>query len=323
MTVLLTGGAGFVGSHVVQSLLEKGHDVAVYDSFLNYVYPLDEGHLYNQKARVEGILDRTELIRGSTQDPDFLSRCVRRIHPTHIIHLAAMPLAKMASEHPEEAGNAILQGTMNVLQAARDVPDFSRFVYISSSMVYGDFVRVPADEDHPTQPKEVYGGLKLAGEILTRVYSRLYGIDYTIVRPSAVYGPTDNNGRVLATFLENALAGQPLQVRGAEEALDFTYVTDLAEGIVLATLHPRARGETFNLTRGQGRTLGEAAQIVADLVPGTTIEVVERDPTLPSRGRLDDSKARRLIGYEPEVPMEEGLARYLDYLKQRRDALAT
>lgn len=323
MRFLITGGAGFVGSYVVRRLLKAGHDVAVYDSLLNYVYPLNEKHLYNHQARAKRALDQVKLIRGSTQDLGFLTRAVRDVQPTHIIHLAAMPLAKLAMERPEEACDAIIQGTMNILQAAREVPDFKRVVYVSSSMVYGHFEGDRVTEEAPTKPREVYGGLKLAGEVLTQVYGRLYGLEYTIVRPSAVYGPTDNNRRVLGIFLENALQGKALEVRGENERLDFTFVKDLAAGIALAATHPAASGETFNLTRGEARTILEAAQTVAKLVPGTVVNVVPRDETMPSRGTLDVSKARDLIGYNPTTSLEEGLAVYLAYLKKQNEELGS
>jgi len=319
--VFISGGAGFFGSYTVRQLLDLNHEVLLYDSFLHYMHPMELTHLYNIQYRLRGILDKVNVVRGSTQDYDFLQRTIRQFKPTHIIHLAAMPLPKMAIEQPEEAARAIVQGTMNILQAVRDLDTLERFVYISSSMVYGDFQRVPCDEDHPTRPKEVYGGLKLSGEIFTRVYTKLYGVDHAIVRPSALYGPADNNRRVLDIFLENALRGKPLQVLGDETALDFTFVTDAAAGLVAATLHPAGRNQTFNLTRGQGRTILEAAEIITRLVPGTKIENLEADNKMPRRGVLDIAKATETIGFQPKVSLEEGLEIYLGYLKEQREYL--
>jgi nucleoside-diphosphate-sugar epimerase len=316
--VFVTGGAGFIGSRVVSNLLELGHEVMIYDSFTNYVYPMQKIHLYHINRRLDSLKGRAQMVRGSTCDMDYLRRTVLGYRPSHVIHLAAMPLANMAVEHPEEAVHSIVTGTMNLLQVARDISALERLVYVSSSMVYGDFLKIPAPEDHPLDPKEVYGSMKLAGELLTRAFGRLYDLDYAIVRPSAVYGPTDNNRRVLSIFLENALLGKALLVRGAGESLDFTFVTDTAQGIIAATLHPKASGSAFNITRGRGRTISEVAQIIATLVPGTEVKVEPADQRMPSRGTLDITRARDMIGYSPKVDVEEGLAIYLRFLEQRR-----
>lgn len=317
----ITGGAGFIGSYISKILVEQGHEVALYDSFVSYVYPMNEVYVYHITKRMESLNGKVEVIRGSTSEQDFLRHALLKFNPDRIIHLAAMPLANMAIERPEEAARTIITGTMNLLEVARDLQNLQRLVYISSSMVYGDFVSVPATEDHPTDPKEMYGSLKLAGELLTRAFGRLYGVDFSIVRPSAVYGMTDNNRRVLSIFLENALAGKPLTVRGADQSLDFTFVEDAAKGIILAATMPQASGNVFNMTRGRGRTILEVAQIIAGLVPGTEVIVEEPDKNMPSRGTLDVSRARNLLGYDPQVDIEQGLARYMEFIKKRKEEI--
>ena len=316
--IFLTGGAGFIGCHVTSELLALGHEVAVYDSFVNYVYPLNPVHIDNINNRVGPLYKRVKTYRGSTQDQDCMRRALRDFNPQQVIHLAAMPLANLAIEHPEEAVQAILMGTMNLLQAVRDFPGFERLVYVSSSMVYGDFVRNPVQEEDLKDPKELYGSMKLSGELLVRSFGRLFGYDYSIVRPSAVYGPTDNNRRVLGIFLENALQGKPLVVKGANSALDFTYVTDTAQGIICAATHPAASGKAFNITRGRARTILEGARIIEGLVPGTRVEVAEHDKRMPVRGALDVTRATTEIGFKPKVDLEEGLKRYHDYLIEQR-----
>ena len=316
--IFLTGGAGFIGCHVAAELLEMGYDVAVYDSFVNYVYPLNNIHIDNIKNRLKPLDRNVKTYRGSTLDQDCLRRAVLDFKPQRVIHLAAMPLANLAIEHPEEAVQAIMMGTMNMLQVARGFPDFERLVYVSSSMVYGDFVRIPVREDDLKDPKELYGSMKLSGELLVRAFGRLFGIDYTIVRPSAVYGPTDNNRRVLGIFLENALIGRPLLVKGAGNTLDFTFVTDAAHGIICAATHANASGKAYNVTRGRARSIMDGAQIVAQLVPGTKIEVVEHDKKMPVRGTLDISRAMSEIGFKPKIDLEEGLANYHAYLTNQR-----
>ncbi len=316
--IFLTGGAGFIGCNVAAQLLEEGHEVAVYDSFVNYVFPLNRTHIDNIDTRLRLIQDKIRIYRGSTQDQDCLRRAVLDFRPQRIIHLAAMPLANLAVDHPEEAVQAILMGTLSLLQAARDLPGFERLVYVSSSMVYGDFVRTPIREDDLKEPKELYGAMKLSGELLVRSFGGLFGIDWAIVRPSAVYGPTDNNRRVLGVFLEHALLGKKLQVRGGDNTLDFTYVSDAARGVICAALHPGASGRAFNITRGRARGILEAARIIATLVPGAAIEVVEHDRRMPVRGALDITRATGEIGFQPKVDIEQGLERYHAHLVDQR-----
>src|SRR5262245_24088466 len=307
--VFLTGGAGFIGCNAARQLLDLGHDVAIYDSFTHYVYPLNRVHIDNIINRMCPIETHVRIYRGSTHDQDCMRRALVDFRPQRIVHLAAMPLANLAVDHPEEAVQAIMMGTLNLLQIARDLPGFERLVYVSSSMVYGDFVRIPIQEDDPKDPKEVYGSMKLSGELLVRSFGRLFSLDYSIVRASAVYGPCDNNRRVLGIFLENALSGKPLVVRGADNTLDFTYVEDTAQGIICTAFHPDASWKAFNITRGRGRTIREAAEVVAQLVPGTRIEITGYDTRMPVRGTLDTTLACRLIGYSPKVDIEDGLDR--------------
>jgi UDP-glucose 4-epimerase len=317
--VLITGGAGFIGSHIASRLVERGIPTVIQDSFVQYFSPLDpEAKTYQAyiEERFRGIRGRVAIVRGDTRNKDDMRRLVVEHRPTHIIHLAALPLANLSTSFSEEAVGSILTGTINLLEIIRDLDCVKRFVYTSSSMVYGDFEYTPADEEHPKRPKDIYGGAKLCGEVMTQVYGRRLGIEYTIVRPSAVYGPTDVNRRVSQIFVENALRGKPLILKGGgEAALDFTFIEDAAEGLVLAALQPGGKNEVFNVTRGEGRSLLELAQALSRMIPGVQTVVEPADVHNPKRGALDISKARRLLGYDPKYSLEEGLKIYVDFVR--------
>jgi UDP-glucose 4-epimerase len=312
--VFITGGAGFIGSYVCRKLLDMGHDVVVYDAFIQYISPFKSLLKQYNELRFAGIADQIDFRRGDTRDKAYLRRMIMETKPDKILHLAALPIADLSNKHSEEALTSVLEGAVNVLEILRDVDFVDRFVYISSSMIYGDFEQVPAPEDHPKRPKDIYGGTKYAGEVMTETYSRRYGIPYSIVRPSAVYGPYDINRRVSQIFVENALLGKPITLYGGgHQSLDFTYVEDTADGIIKVMFHDQGLGEAFNITYGRGYTLRELADTINTHFEDLEIKIVnEEDVFRPKRGALSIEKAKKLVEYDPQVPLEEGIKRYLE-----------
>ena len=314
--VLVPGGAGFVGSYVVRRLLRDGHDVVVYDSFVQYMIPDARREQPNVALRLKDVQDRIRIVRGNTLDMDNLRRVIAAEHPDVIVHMAAMPLAALAIEHSEEAFHSILTSTRNILEILRDLENPCRLAFASSSMVYGDFLDARVTEEHPKNPRDVYGAFKLCGEIMVRAYAQNYNLDTAMFRPSAVYGPFDANDRVIQRFIRAALAGEPLTVHGdGSMRMDFTYVEDCADGIVACALHPAARGEVFNVTRGEARSLADLVAILGSHFPDLRIDHRPKPDHVPLRGTLDVGKAQRLLGYAPNVSLEEGVARYVDHLK--------
>ena len=204
----------------------------------------------------------------------------------------------------------------SLIEAIGAVNFVKRLVYSSSSFVYGHFKYAPADENHPTNPIDVYGGTKLACESMIKGFGTRFGIDYTIVRPSAVYGPTDANLRVSQIFVDNAFNGKELVMEGGgEAALDFTYVDDIAQGFMLAALSPQAKNEIFNITRGEGRTLKELSEILRQYFPDLKTLIKPADKTRPVRGALDIRKAKEILGYSPKYSLEYGIKEYVEYIK--------
>ncbi len=314
--VLVTGGAGLIGSFVVRKLIELGHQPIVFDSFTQYISPLKSNYQKYLKLRFKDIENSVIIERGTTVDREDLVNVINKYKPSKVIHLAALPIADEAEKHIEEAIKSIGIGTANILSVIKDCGFVDRFVYISSSTVYGDFLYEPAPEDHPLNPIQRYSLVKLFGEHLTKVAGLRDNIEYVIIRPSAVYGPTDINRRVIQIFVENALTNKPITLfNNGEEKLDFTFVEDAAEGIVLATFEPKAKNQIFNITNGEAKSLKDITDILRNYFPDLKIELTSKDAVYqrPKRGALDISKARKLLGFNPKYNIEKGLKKYLEF----------
>ncbi len=322
-TALITGGLGLIGANIARILIDEGKvdRVVLLDHYGRYITSTREDFFDYRALRLRGIESNVVIERGEAKHFGVISALIRRYKPDYIFHLAALPLAKLQNLNSEEALEGSVTSTTYLLESigqAKNEGGYTpkRFVYASSSMVYGDFQYFPADEKHPTNPKEIYGTAKLAGEVIARGLSRFFGVDCAIVRPSAVYGPTDMNRRVSQIFLEKAMLGQMISVDGADEALDFTYVKDIARGFVLAATEPAAIGETFNITFGRASTLLEYVIELRKYFPSLEYRIGERDEFRPKRGTLAIDKARELLGYEPQYDLARGVAEYVEFVRE-------
>ncbi len=314
MKIFITGGTGLIGSHLTRRLVAGGHEVVLYDAYMSFVPFIDSHYQEYLRARMEGLVTHplVTLVRGDTRSSQSLGEALLEHKPEIVVHLAALPIAKESMEHPHEATSINLGGTITLLECLRLGDSVRRMVFASSSFVYGHFHHEPADENHPLNPIDIYGVTKLSGEMLTRVYCARAGVEHVVVRPSAVYGFTDTNRRITQIFVERALEGKPLILHdGGGSRLDFTYVEDIAAGLELAALRPEAKNETFNITRGRGRSIKELAEVIQEYLPDVKLEVQPSDMVRPNRGSLDVSKARRLIGYKPRWDIEEGMRVYI------------
>lgn len=310
MIILVTGGLGLIGHNVVKKLEHDGHDVVITDTRTNYgIIPQSEiDYLISERMKVI----RTEKIhRIDISDRDSTEWLFRRYRPDAVVHLASFPRQKVVNADPSAGARVMSEGLLNLLEACLKF-DCYRFLYTSSSMVYGDFKDF-VTEDAECRPQGQYGILKLAGEWLIKDYQRK-GIDYTIFRPSAVYGELDVEDRVISKFLLTAMRGGVLKVNGINETLDFTYVDDAANGIVQALYSTNTKNKTYNITKSHSKTLYEAANLAVKLAGRGTIEVRDKDQDFPSRGALDITAARRDFSFDPRVDIEEGFDRYYQWL---------
>jgi nucleoside-diphosphate-sugar epimerase len=311
MKILVTGGLGLIGHNVVRKLENIGHDVIIADTKTNYgIIPQSEiNYLISERSK----LIKTEKIHAiDISSVDSTEWLFRHYQPDAVIHLASFPRQKVVNSNPALGARVMSEGLLNLLESCLKY-NCNRFLYTSSSMVYGDF-KDYIKEDAVCRPQGQYGILKLAGEWLIKDYERK-GIDYTIFRPSAVYGPLDVEDRVISKFLLTAMRGGVLKVNGVNETLDFTYVDDAANGIVQSLISDNTKNKTYNITKSHSKTLYEAAQLAVKLVGKGTIEVRDKDSDFPSRGALDISAAREDFGFDPKVDIDEGFEIYYKWIK--------
>ena len=309
MNILVSGGLGFIGHEVVRLLGD--HNVMVIDSMTNYDFiPLDQMMKLFQ-LRQSDLRNQVPIRRIDVRDKAQVNTVFEEFKPDVVIHLASYPRQKVVLENPSVASEVMSTGLINLLEASKK--NVSKFVYVSSSMVYGDFDDL-VDETEQCHPRGQYAIMKYMGEKLVEDYRKHF--DYTIIRPSAVYGPRDVEDRVLSKFVVGALNNETLSVRGVDEILDFTYVTDTAQGIALASTKD-CKHAIYNITRCEllPVTLAQAATTVIDIVgQGHWVEYA-KDPNFPSRGRLCIARARTDLGYEPKVDFEQGCKQYIDWMK--------
>ena len=311
MNILVTGGLGLIGHNVVKRLQDQGHVVSIMDTQTNYgIIPQPEID-YLVEERIKKI-DLSGYYKYDICDSYAVNKVFNIEQPEIVIHMASFPRQKVVNANPAAGSRVMSEGLLNLLEASKNY-DVRKFVYISSSMVYGDFTD-DVIEDAVCNPQGQYGIMKLAGEWLVRDYSRRDNIVHTIIRPSAVYGPLDVEDRVIAKFMLTSMRGGVLNVNGKNETLDFTYVDDAADGIVAAALSDNTHNKTYNITKSHSRTLWDAANLAVKLTGKGTIVVRDKDADFPSRGALNIDAARRDFGFDPKVDVEEGFEKYYEWL---------
>ena len=312
MNILVTGGLGLIGHNVVKRLQDMGHLVSIMDTKTNYgIIPQNEIDYLMAERRKKIAVDSYIYDRDIT-DAQSVDHVFNVEQPEIVIHMASFPRQKVVNANPAWGSRVMSEGLLNLLEASNNY-DVRKFVYISSSMVYGDFTD-DVKEDAICNPQGQYGIMKLAGEWLVRDYARRSGLVGTIIRPSAVYGELDVEDRVIAKFMLTAMRGGVLNVNGAGETLDFTYVEDAADGIVAAALSDNTDNKTYNITKSHSRTLLDAANLAVKYAGKGTINVRDKDADFPSRGALNIDAARRDFGYDPKVDVEEGFQKYYEWL---------
>jgi len=316
------GGCGLIGHHLAIRLKEAGHEPYVIDSLsVNNLYSLERDDL--KAICLERVRLLAEygipLVNADARDYDLMSHIMGSRDTEVIVHLAAISHLDRANKNPYTTFDHSLRTLGNSLDVGYNI-GVERLVYFSSSTAYGDFPSDTVTEDTPLNPRGIYGALKASGELMVKAYKAACGLDYSIVRPSALYGPRCVSNRVVQLFIERLLhdGDKPLTLRG-DESLDFTYIDDLTQGVQLCIEKQEALGETFNITAGQARKVSEVVSILREHFPDLKTEVKEVDGERPHRGTLSVEKAKNLLGYAPAWPIELGVPEYINWYKREID----
>lgn len=323
--IFVTGGAGFIGSFIVEALVREGCRVTVYDN-------LRSGHRENLAA----VADEIEFLENTILDRETLTKACAG-HDA-ICHQAAQLEITRAIDDPVEDLETNTIGTLNVFEAAR-ANEIAKVVFASSAGVYGQAVRVPQEEDeHPTEPNWAYGVSKLATEKYAAIYGEMYGLRTVALRYGIVYGPREWYGRVLTIFLRRALDDESLVVFGdGEQVRDFVFVDDVVRANMLCLEQDGADGEMLNISSATGTTINELARLVSE-ASGAHSEIIHEDVPeggssqyydrirLPMELRTliqSNSKAERLLDWEPTISLGEGIRREYEWLQENRDRWRT
>ena len=303
---LVTGGAGFIGSHLAEELLRRGHRVRIADNFVT--------------GRRDNIshLTQAEVVEGDLADTAFAERAVDGVE--YVLHQAAIPSVPRSVEDPWPSNRSNIDATLSVLMAARKA-GVKRVVYAASSSAYGNTPTLPKHEDMPTSPRSPYALQKLVGEHYCRLFTDLYGLETVSTRYFNVFGPRQDPSSpysgVISLFTSALLSGRrPVIYGDGEQTRDFTFVANVVDGVLLACETPEIGGEMMNLAAGGRVSLNRLVRVLNDII-GTNIEPIYR----PARAgdvrdsQADISHAASLLGYLPTVPFEEGLALTVDWCR--------
>jgi nucleoside-diphosphate-sugar epimerase len=309
---LVTGGAGFIGSHLAEELVRRGHRVRVVDSLIT-------GKRRNLE-HVPGV----EFLQGDLAEADVANRAVRDID--YVLHQAAIPSVPRSVQDPVTSNRANVDASLNILVASRDA-GIRRLVYAGSSSAYGDTPALPKCEDMAPNPLSPYALQKLVAEQYCQMFTRLYGFETVTIRYFNVFGPRQDPGSpysgVISLFSAALLEGrQPIIYGDGEQTRDFTYVANVVDGVLRACEAPDAAGEVINVATGGRISLNELLRTMNRIV-GSSIEPIYREPR-PGDVRdsqADISKARKLLGYAPFVSLEDGLKKTLAWCRAENAAL--
>ncbi|MEM2851491.1 MAG: GDP-mannose 4,6-dehydratase [Candidatus Bathyarchaeia archaeon] len=310
--ILVTGGAGFIGSHLVDKLLQRECKIIVYDNFDPF-YTGKEDNIKHHFGKQD-----FQLIEGDILDFETLCSAMKGVDI--VFHEAAQPGVGYSLENPYKTHMVNVTGTLNVLQAARK-RGVKKVVYASSSSVYGIPEHLPMREEHPTKPLSIYGASKLAAEAYCRLFYERFGLDTVSLRYFTVYGERNRPDMAVFKFTKLIFEGKPPVIYGnGNQTRDFTYINDIVEGTLVAAEKDDIGGESINLGGGIQTTVNDLVNQLLRLIRKQDVIPIYDEPRPEDMPHTlaDISKARRMLGYSPSTPLEEGLRRFVAWYKARK-----
>ena len=316
MKILILGGHGFIGSHTSNILKSMGHTIGVVDCYHRYyTFPKAE---YDKVSELRIVHSNADLTyNGQIEDVPFMENVFKQFKPDVVIHVATYPNAYMVKRNVIDATGNMVTATATILDLCAE-HKVSKIVFASSSMVYGDFKVDAPDENEETNPLTLYGSYKLMGEKMCKIWLKEKGLNYTILRPSALYGTRDMITRVISKMTESAIKSGVIKVYGATNRLDFSWVEDVASAFAISATDDNTTNKIFNCTRGKGRMIIEAAEMVRSKFGGKILEY-PADDFYPNRDTLNSDKLKHTTKWSPKVDIEKGIPEYLNWFEKIYD----
>jgi nucleoside-diphosphate-sugar epimerase len=328
--IAIIGGAGFIGHNLALHLKTLGADVRIIDGLdVNNLaslegnknllpYPELAKKIINERLKLLKKEKIPLIIQDARQYHEF-SKILNDFEPQVIIHLAAVSHANRSNKDPHSTFDHSLRTLENALDNAKN--KIEHFIFLSSSMVYGNFKADKVDEESQCEPLGVYGALKFSGEKIIISYNQVFNLPYTIIRPSALYGERCISRRVGQIFIESALNNSKIEILGdGSENLDFTYIKDLVEGITKVIEIPKSKNQIFNLTFGKARSVNDMLEILKKYFPKVLVQYKPKDKLSPKRGTLLTDKAKSLLNYDPQWNLDKGYPKYIEWYKKLYEA---
>ena len=318
--IVIIGGAGFIG-HNLALKLSSEYKVVIIDFLkVNNIGSINTIKSEKKKLYKKILLERLRLLKKSKvkilkvdcREYKKLSKILTKVNPDYIYHLAAVAHANVSNKDPFSTFDHSLRTLENSLDASRSLKNLKRFVFISSSMVYGNFKKKIVSENETCEPLGIYGGLKFGAEKMVIGYNQVFKIPYNIIRPSALYGERCISRRVVQIFVENALKGEKLCINDdGKERLDFTYIDDLTSCMIKIIKTEKAKNQLFNITYGKSRSINDLVNVIKKHVKKVDVESIKRDKLMPYRGTLSNKKIKKTLNFNPKFNLEKGVKKLI------------